>query len=367
VSISSDRIDWEISVRSLLFLPFAAAVFITPASAAPPASCASKFIGEWRHSGGNKGTLTADGRAICSEHAACQAEGTWTCSGNNLTYTTSLGSWVYTLQPDGSITANGGIARAVRIGRAPAAPAKPAETGPKDATLVGNQNGKPVKPTKDCSGVSGKIDGVELKPMKCDDAPPKAAATAPAPTAQPAKQAQFTSGTVAGSKRALDAIADISPEFKRALENASLSLEHAKIDPSRVKEPVVKEAERRPAELETNSGSDSPPSQAADDPRDPPRQITELDPEDYAKKCRDESFESGLKSLKQDIAAATKSVTLERDPKNKKTARGLKFYLEKYKLVKKVLKRCAVEVLNRQVIDPIERSGILADIADDPQ
>lgn len=359
-------------MRYLVSLPFAAAVFVTPAFAAPPASCASKFIGEWRHSGGNKGTLTADGRAICSEHAACQAEGTWTCSGNNMTYTTSLGSWVYTLQPDGSITANGGIARAVRIGRAPAAPAKPAETGSKDATLVGNQNGKPVRPTKDCSGVSGKIDGVELKPMKCDDAPPKAAATAPAPTAQPAKQAQVTSSTVAGSKRALDAIADISSEFKKALENASLSMEHAKIDPSRikesvVKEPVVKEAEKSPTRLEAKSSSDNGPSQAADDPQDPPREITDLDPEDYAKKCRDESFESGLKSLKQDIAAATKNVTYERDPKNTKTARGLKFYLEKYKLVKKVLKRCAVEVLNKQVIDPIERSGILADIADDPQ
>ncbi|MCS3895591.1 hypothetical protein M2171_004724 [Bradyrhizobium japonicum USDA 38] len=355
-------------MRFLLCLPFVAAVSMTPAFAAPPASCASKFIGEWRHSGGNKGTLTADGRAICSEHAACQSEGTWTCSGNNLTYTTSLGSWVYTLQPDGSITANGGIARAVRIGRAPAAPAKPAQIGSSEAAVVGNENLKSAKPTRDCSGVSGKVDGVELKPMKCDDVPAKAAALAPAPTAQPAKPTQITSGTVAGSKRALDAIADISPDFKKALENASLSLENAKIDPSRVKEPAVKEAETRPARVEAKSSPDNSPSQqTADAPQDQPREIADLDPEDYAKKCRDESFESGLKSLKQDIAAATKSVTLERDPKNKKTARGLKFYLEKYKLVKKVLKRCAVEVLNRQVIDPIERSGILADIADDPQ
>ncbi|MCJ9732791.1 hypothetical protein [Bradyrhizobium sp. PRIMUS42] len=284
-----------------------------------------------------------------------------------MTYNTSLGSWVYTLQPDGSITANGGMARAVRIGRAPAAPAKPVQTGSSEAAAVGNQNSRPA-PTKDCSGVSGKVNGVELKPMKCDDAPSKAAALAPAPNAQPAKPTQVTSGTVAGSKRALDAIADISPEFKKALENASLSLENAKIDPSRVKEPVVREAEKRPARVEAKSSSDNSPSQqAADAPQDPPREITDLDPEDYAKKCRDESFESGLKSLKQDIAAATRGVTLERDPKNKKPVRGLKFYLEKYKLVKRVLKRCAVEVLNRQVIDPIERSGILADIADDPE
>ncbi|RTE88614.1 hypothetical protein D6B98_34510 [Bradyrhizobium sp. LVM 105] len=166
----------------------------------------------------------------------------------------------------------------------------------------------------------------------------------------------------------MDAIADISPEFKKALENASLSLDNAKIDPSRVKEPVVQAPEKRPSAIEAKAAPETPLSQQTTDvAQEQPREITDLDPEDYAKKCRDESFESGLKSLKHDIAAATKSVTLERDPKNKKTARGLKFYLEKYKLVKKVLKRCAVEVLNRQVIDPIERSGILADIADDPQ
>lgn len=354
-------------MRFILFLPFAAAASVTPAFAAPPASCASKFIGEWRHSGGNKGTLTADGRAICTEHAACQAEGTWTCAGNNMTYNTSMGSWVYTLQPDGSITANGGTARAVRIGRAPAPPANPTPTGTNVAAGVSGQNAKSAKPTKDCSGVSGKIDGVELKPMKCDEPPAKSAAVAPAPSAQPVKPAQVTSGTVAGSKRALNAIADISPDFKKALQNASVSLEHAKIDASRVREPVIQTPEKRSSRMEANYPSETPPSPAADARQEQPREITDLDPEDYAKKCRDESFESGLTSLKQDIAAATKGVTLARDPKNTKTARGLKFYLEKYKLVKRVLKRCAVEVLNKQVIDPLERSGILADIADDPQ
>lgn len=356
-------------MRYLLSLVFLIAMSITSAIAAPAASCASKFIGEWRHSGGNKGTLTADGRAICSEHAACQAEGTWTCSGNNLTYTTSLGSWVYTLQPDGSITANGGVARAVRIGRAPAAlAAKPNSNTSTDAPIASNQVPKPAKQTRDCSGVSGKVNGVELKPMKCDDAP-KAAATTPPASAQTTKPAQPSSGTVAGSKRALDAIADISPDFKKALENASLSLEHARIDPSRVKEPVVREPEprSRPVEAQSPPPDKNASDQIAGTPQEQPREITDLDPEDYAKRCRDESFESGLKSLKQDIDAASADVMHGRDPNKYKPGRGLKFYAEKYKLVKKVLKRCAVEVLNRQVIDPIERSGILADLADDPQ
>ncbi|SCB54698.1 hypothetical protein GA0061098_102951 [Bradyrhizobium shewense] len=94
---------------------------ILPAGAAPPSSCAGKFIGEWRHSGsGNRGSIMADGRALCSEHPAC-TQGTWTCSGNVLTYTNSLGTWDYTLAPDGkSMSTNGGAAVATRIGSAPA-------------------------------------------------------------------------------------------------------------------------------------------------------------------------------------------------------------------------------------------------------
>lgn len=44
---------------------------ISSADAAPPSGCATKFIGEWRHSGsGNRGSVKADGRALCSEHPA---------------------------------------------------------------------------------------------------------------------------------------------------------------------------------------------------------------------------------------------------------------------------------------------------------
>lgn len=101
----------------LFFLLAGAAV----AEAAPPSSCAAKFIGDWRHSGsGNRGTLLPDGRALCSEHWAC-VQGTWTCSGNVLTYTNSGGTWNYTLEPDGkSMSTNGGAATAVRIGATPA-------------------------------------------------------------------------------------------------------------------------------------------------------------------------------------------------------------------------------------------------------
>jgi len=107
-------------MRYLLILSFLLAGAAV-AEAAPPSNCAAKFIGDWRHSGsGNRGTILPDGRALCSEHPAC-VQGTWTCSGNVLTYTNSAGTWNYTLEPDGkSMSTNGGAATAVRIGAVPA-------------------------------------------------------------------------------------------------------------------------------------------------------------------------------------------------------------------------------------------------------
>jgi hypothetical protein len=91
---------------------------IAPAAAAP-SSCAGKFIGEWRHSGsGNRGSVMADGRALCSEHPAC-VQGTWTCSGNVFTYTNPVGTWNYTLAPDGR-TMSTGSAVSTRLGPVPA-------------------------------------------------------------------------------------------------------------------------------------------------------------------------------------------------------------------------------------------------------
>jgi hypothetical protein len=92
---------------------------IGSASASPPSTCAGKFIGEWRHSGsGNRGSVLADGRALCSEHPAC-VQGTWSCSGNVFIYTNPVGTWNYTLAPDGR-TMSTGSAVSTRLGPVPA-------------------------------------------------------------------------------------------------------------------------------------------------------------------------------------------------------------------------------------------------------
>ena len=93
----------------------------TAALARPPKSCAWKFVGSWIHHGmgmSNKIRLTADGRAICSGNIAC-GKGTWTCSGNKEIYSNGLYSTVYTLRPNGTMTARGGALVVTRVGAHP--------------------------------------------------------------------------------------------------------------------------------------------------------------------------------------------------------------------------------------------------------
>ena len=96
------------------------------AIAAPPSSCARKFVGTWQHSTSNIATLTLDGRAICSGNPFCQ-QGTWTCNGNDLTYTNSSGTFVYTLQPSGVMTYGSIVVTRIGGSGAPVA-SKPAAT-----------------------------------------------------------------------------------------------------------------------------------------------------------------------------------------------------------------------------------------------
>jgi hypothetical protein len=116
------------------------AVFLAAASAdaAPPASCAKKFIGVWTHHGAggetNIATLTADGTAACSGNAFC-VQGTWTCNGNVLTYNNNMYLTDYTLQADGTMTARGGIV-VTRVGRASVGPAPVPGNGIKGDTWI---------------------------------------------------------------------------------------------------------------------------------------------------------------------------------------------------------------------------------------
>lgn len=97
---------------------------LTSASAAPPASCAHKFVGVWSYAGGTT-RVNANGTAnpTCP---MCVAVQTWTCSGNTYIITGPT-SYTATLTPDGrQVVGSAGIATRIG-GRAVAAKTEPRE------------------------------------------------------------------------------------------------------------------------------------------------------------------------------------------------------------------------------------------------
>lgn len=119
-----------------------------PALAAPPASCARKFLGTWEHySNGvmtNRAIVRADGQAPCIETGPkCVSTSTWTCDGDRFLYTTEFGTYTYVYNPakgtlengsnvayrsgKGPNSASAGAAAPV-VGLAPAALSKPSAT-----------------------------------------------------------------------------------------------------------------------------------------------------------------------------------------------------------------------------------------------
>lgn len=156
------------------------------AVAAPPSSCASKFIGTWQHGTSNIGTLTPDGQALCTGNVFC-VQGTWTCSGDSLTYTNSAGTYVYTLQSSGVMTYGSIVVTRIGGGHAAAQPSKPAaQTSP--TRLIG-QTSAPIQTEYRPSGSQ------PLQPGK------KIAGSPPPRTANPdqKKSADEICGSVVGS------------------------------------------------------------------------------------------------------------------------------------------------------------------------
>jgi hypothetical protein len=88
------------------------------AAAAPPASCASKFVGTWTYSGGT--TVIAPGGTAFPKCPMCVPTQTWTCNGNTYLFSNSgtPGEFSATLSPDGrTLTGSTGIV-ATRVGGA---------------------------------------------------------------------------------------------------------------------------------------------------------------------------------------------------------------------------------------------------------
>ena len=106
----------------------------TSASAAPPASCAAKFVGTWAFAGGVT-TVSPNGQAY-PKCPACVSVQTWTCSGDTYLFSNSgaPGEFSARLIDRNHMQGSGGTATRVGGGRGPAETTKTprnADTVPK--------------------------------------------------------------------------------------------------------------------------------------------------------------------------------------------------------------------------------------------
>jgi hypothetical protein len=149
-AIGRDEMSALSKTLAAIFLAGLILLTLASANAAPPPSCAGKFVGVWRHQAigtSNIATLTANGTAACSGNPYC-VQGTWTCSGNVLTYNNGISNTQYTLQPNGTMTAGGGIV-VTRLGRAP--PAAKSEDNEQASIQKEQTRSKAEKPNRDAA------------------------------------------------------------------------------------------------------------------------------------------------------------------------------------------------------------------------
>ena len=139
---------------------------IAPANAAPPASCASKFVGSWIVRVNATGqTYPAEVYANGRGHVTCPMctpGGSWTCSGNTYFYTVDNGvSGQATLSADGRTTV-GACCTSTRVGPVP----RMAAAAPVEQAKVAAPE-KPVgRQRQSCSDITG-TGGGSPAPSNC--------------------------------------------------------------------------------------------------------------------------------------------------------------------------------------------------------
>ena len=144
-----------------------------PANAAPPASCASKFVGSWMVRVNATGQtypaqIFANGRSQVT-CPMCTPGGSWTCSGNTLFFTVDNGATGQaTLSEDGRTT-SGACCTSTRLG----APPRVAAAAPAQQAKVAAPEKPIAKQRQSCSDITG-TGGASSAPSNCgtNRAPP---------------------------------------------------------------------------------------------------------------------------------------------------------------------------------------------------
>lgn len=150
------------------------ASLVTGASAAPPSSCAARFIGTWVYPGGS--TVVAAGGLAYPKCPLCVPTQTWTCQGNTYLFSNSgaPGQFSATLSPDGRQLIGGGTV-ATRVGGAARvdspekkAAEKKAAAEKKEANAAPKAAAAPSRPSS-CSDITG-TGGAASVQTHCRDA-----------------------------------------------------------------------------------------------------------------------------------------------------------------------------------------------------
>jgi hypothetical protein len=103
-------------IFGVLVLAFCVALLANAASAAPPASCVCKFVGEWSYPGGTT-TVAANGLAYPKCYPCVKVQ-TWTCNGSTYLFSNAgpPGQFTATLIAPNKMQYSGGIATRTRAG-----------------------------------------------------------------------------------------------------------------------------------------------------------------------------------------------------------------------------------------------------------
>lgn len=198
------------------------------ASAAPPSSCASKFIGTWVYPGGT--TVVAPGGTAYPKCPMCVPTQSWTCQGNTYLFSNSgpPGQFSATLSADGRQLIGSGTV-ATRVGGARVA-ASPPPSKPEPARQEPHEpQQKPAKqPARtgarqqaNCSDITGTKSGGQLnvncKPSGGKVAVARPAAPQPQPVAQQAapRPAPASTGGVPSAEQEAALAGDIVDQLGR--------------------------------------------------------------------------------------------------------------------------------------------------------
>lgn len=162
------------------------AVSLSSASAAPPASCASKFVGTWVYPVGT--TVVAPGGMAYPKCPMCVPTQTWTCSGNTYLFSNSgpPGQFSATLSADGRQLIGGGTV-ATRVGGARVAapaPAKQEQQEPAQQQPKQQPARTGSRQQANCSDITGTKSGSKLN-VNCKPSGQKIAAAPPPQSQQP--------------------------------------------------------------------------------------------------------------------------------------------------------------------------------------